>query len=260
MIEHHKIILGGNNLKKIIPCLDIKNGKVVKSVKFIGTKDIGDDPVEFAKRYCDDGADELTILDIMASIEGRKTKLDIINRITEVINIPLAVGGGIRNLTDIDDVLNAGASKVGINSAAIKDKSIIKDAAVKFGSEKIILAVDTKRNANGKYTIYANGGIGGEDTGIDLIDWVKEAERLGAGELLPTSIDTDGVTNGYDIELYNLICNAVKIPVTASGGCGKLEDFAEIFAKTNVTSALAASVFHFGTLTIRQVKEYLGWI
>jgi len=247
-------------MKKIIPCLDMKNGKVVKSVKFIGTKEIGDDPVEFAKKYCEDGADELTVLDIMASIEGRKTKLDIISRIKEVINIPLAVGGGIRNLTDIEDVLNAGASKVGINSAAIKDKNIIKEAAVKFGGEKIILAIDTKRNSGGKYTVYANGGIGGEDTGIDLIEWVKTAERFGAGELLPTSIDTDGAANGYDIELYNLICNAVKIPVTASGGCGRLEDFAEIFAKTNVTSALAASVFHYGMFTVKQVKEYLGWI
>ena len=244
-------------IKKIIPCLDTKDGMVVKGVNFVGIKSVGD-PVEFAKKYCEDGADELTMLDITATVEGRKTKLDIISRIKEVINIPLDVGGGIRNLIDIEDVINAGASKVGINTAAVKDKNIIKEAAVKFGSEKIILAVDTKRQNNGKYTVYINGGR--DDTGIDLIEWVKEAENLGAGELLPTSIDTDGVTNGYDIELYNLICNAVKIPVTASGGCGKLEDFAEIFSKTNVSAALAASVFHFGTFTVRQVKEYLGWV
>jgi len=244
-------------MKKIIPCLDMKNGMVVKGVNFTEIKEVGD-PVELAKKYCNDGADELTILDITATIEGRKTKLDIIKKISEAINIPLAVGGGIRNLDDIEDVLNAGASKVGINTAAVKDKNIIKEAAVKFGSEKIILAADTKRANDGKYTVYINGGR--TDTGIDLIDWVKEAEQLGAGELLPTSIDTDGAANGYDIELYNLICDAVKIPVTASGGCGKLEHFAEIFAKTNVNAALAASVFHFGTFTIKQVKEYLGWI
>jgi len=230
---------------------------VVKGVNFVGIKEVGD-PVLFAKKYCEDGADELIMLDITATVERRKTKLDIISRIKEVINIPLAVGGGIRNLQDIEDALNAGASKVGINTAAVKDKNIIKEAAVKFGSEKIILAVDTKRLNNGKYTVYINGGR--DDTGIDLIDWVKEAELLGAGELLPTSIDTDGVRDGYDTELYNLICNAVKIPVTASGGCGKLEDFAEIFNKTNISAALAASVFHFGKFTVKQVKEYLGWI
>lgn len=243
--------------KKIIPGIDIKNGKVVKSVKFLETKEVGDDPVAFARKYYEDGADELTILDIMASIEGRKTKLDIISRVREAVNIPIAVSGGIRNLIDIEDALNAGASKVAVSTAAVKDKNIIKEAAVKFGSEKIILVIDTKKNKSGKYTVYINGGIGGEDTGIDLIDWIKEAERLGAGELLPTSMDTDGVTGGYDIELYNIICGSVKIPVTASGGCGKLEDFAEVFKKTNVSAALAASVFHFGQFTVKQVKEYL---
>ena len=246
------------NAKKIIPGIDMKDGKVVKSVKFLETKEVGDDPVAFAKKYCEDGADELTVLDIMASIEGRKTKLDIISKIKEVINIPLAVSGGIRNLTDIEDALKAGASKVAVSTAAVKDKNIIKEAAVKFGSEKIILVVDTKKNKSGIYTVYINGGIGGEDTGIELIGWVKEGERLGAGELLPTSLDTDGVREGYDIELYNLICNSVKIPVTASGGCGKLEDFSEIFQKTNVSAALAASVFHFGQFTVKQVKEYLA--
>jgi len=197
------------------------------------------------------------MLDIMASIEGRQTKLDIISRIKEVINIPLTVSGGIRNLDDIKDALNAGASKVAVSTAAVKDKNIIKEAAFKFGSEKIILVVDTKKNKSGVYTVYINGGIGGEDTGIELIGWVKEAEKLGAGEVLPTAMDTDGVRNGYDIELINLICNAVKIPVTASGGCGKLEDFAELFKKTNASAALAASVFHFGMFTVKQVKEYL---
>ena len=235
----------------------MKNGMVVKGVNFVGIKEVGD-PVAFAKKYCGDGADELTMLDITATVEGRKTKLDIISRIKEVVNIPLAVGGGVRNMTDIQDIINAGASKVGINTAAVKDKSIIKEAALKFGGEKIILAVDTKRRNDGKYTVYINGGR--EDTGIDLIEWVREGERLGAGELLPTSIDTDGAANGYDIELYTIICDAVKIPVTASGGCGRLEDFAEVFSKTNVSAALAASVFHFGTFTVNQVKEYLNSI
>ena len=244
-------------MKKIIPCLDMKDGMVVKGVNFVGVKDVGD-PVEFAKKYNEDGADELTILDITATVEGRKTKLEIIGRIKSVITIPLAVGGGIRNIADIGDVLAAGADKVGINSAAVKDKSILKEAAQKFGSEKIILAVDTKRKSDGKYTVYINGGR--DDTGIDLIEWVKEAEQLGAGELLPTSIDTDGMTGGYDIELYNLICNAVKIPVTASGGCGKLDDIREVFSKTNVSAALAASVFHFGKFTANDVKKYLGWV
>jgi len=241
-------------MKKIIPCLDMKDGMVVKGVNFVGIKDVGD-PVEFAKKYCDDGADELTILDITATVEGRKTKLEIIGRVKKVITIPLAVGGGIRNIADIEDVLAAGADKVGINTAAVKDKSILKEAAGKFGSEKIILAVDTKRQTGGNYTVYINGGR--DDTGIDLIDWVKEAEQLGVGELLPTSIDTDGMTEGYDIDLYNRICNTVKIPVTASGGCGKLDDIREVFAKTNVSAALAASVFHFGTFTVRDVKQYL---
>jgi len=244
-------------MKKIIPCLDFKNGMVVKGVNFVGIKEVGD-PLDLAKKYNDDGADELTMLDIAATVEGRKTKLEIIGRVKRVIGIPLSVGGGIRNLTDIDDVLSAGADKVGINTAAVKDKRLISEAAKKYGKEKIILAVDTKRRSNGKYTVYINAGR--DDTGIDLIDWVTEAERLGAGELLPTSIDTDGVTMGYDIELYNLICSAVSIPVTASGGCGKLEDFKEVFAKSNVSAALAASVFHFGTFTVREVKQYLGWI
>jgi len=241
-------------MKKIIPCLDMKDGMVVKGVNFVGIKDVGD-PVEFAKKYCDDGADELTILDITATVEGRKTKLEIIGRVKKVITIPLAVGGGIRNIADIEDVLAAGADKVGINTAVVKDKSILKEAAGKFGSEKIILAVDTKRQTGGNYTVYINGGR--DDTGIDLIEWVKEAEQLGVGELLPTSIDTDGMTEGYDIDLYNRICNTVKIPVTASGGCGKLDDIREVFAKTNVSAALAASVFHFGTFTVRDVKQYL---
>ena len=243
-------------MRKIIPCLDMKDGMVVKGVNFVGIKEVGD-PVEFAKKYNEDGADELTALDITATVEGRKTRLEIISRIKKVINIPLAVGGGIRNLSDIEDVLAAGADKVGINTAAVKDKSLIKEAAKKFGSEKIILAVDTKRQTNGLYTVYINGGR--DDTGIDLIEWVKEAEQLGAGELLPTSIDTDGMTGGYDIALYNLICGAVKIPVTASGGCGKLEDFLEVFNKTNVSAALAASVFHFGKFTVKDVKNYLEW-
>jgi len=244
-------------MKKIIPAIDMKDGKVVKSVRFLGTKEVGDDPVAFAKKYADDGADEICVLDIMASIEGRKTKLDILSRMREQISVPICVSGGIRNIGDINDALEAGASKVAVSTAAVKDKSIIKEAAEEFGNEKIVLVVDTKKNRDGIYTVYINGGIGGEDTGIELIGWIKEAERLGAGEILPTSMDTDGVKGGYDIELYNLVCDNVKIPVTASGGCGKLEHFREVFNKTNVSAALAASVFHFGEFTVKDVKDYL---
>ncbi|MCL2059832.1 MAG: imidazole glycerol phosphate synthase cyclase subunit [Oscillospiraceae bacterium] len=235
----------------------MKDGKVVKGVNFVGIKEVGD-PVEFARKYCGDGADELTILDITATVEGRKSNLEIVGRVKEAINIPLAMGGGIRRLSDIEDALRAGADKVGINTAAIKDKNLLKEAAREFGSDKIILAVDAKRKGDGTYSVYINGGR--DDSGIELVGWVKEAEQLGAGELLPTSMDTDGMTGGYDIELYNRICDAVKIPVTASGGCGKLEDIKEVFDKTGVDAVLAASVFHYGTFTVRDVKQYLGWI
>ena len=243
-------------MKRIIPCLDMKDGKVVKGVNFVGIKEVGD-PVEFARKYCADGADELTILDITATVEGRKTKLEIIGRVKSAIDIPLAVGGGVKGLADIGDVLGAGADKVGINTAAVKDKNLLKEAARQFGGGKIILAIDAKRQSNGAYNVYINGGR--DDTGIDVVEWAKEAEQLGAGELLPTSMDTDGMTEGYDIDLYNLICGAVRLPVTASGGCGKLEHIKAVFKKTGVDAALAASVFHYGTFTVRDVKQYLGW-
>lgn len=241
--------------KKIIPCLDIMNGKVVKGVNFEGMKEVGD-PVEFAKKYYEDGADELTLLDITATNENRKTMLDVIEKVAAVIKIPLAVGGGVKSVEDAGDILNAGASKVGMNSAAVKNRNLIADTAAKFGSGAVVVAIDYKKQSDGRFTVYTNGAK--TDTGIDALEWAVEAERLGAGGLLPTSIDTDGVKNGYDIEFLAKLTKAVKIPVTASGGCGKIEDFYELFMKTDVASALAASIFHFGELTVSEVKRFLA--
>lgn len=241
--------------KKIIPCLDLMNGKVVKGVNFEGMREVGD-PVELAKKYYEDGADELTLLDITATNENRKTMLGVIGKVAAVIKIPLAVGGGVRSVEDAGDILKAGASKVGMNSAAVKNKNLIVDTAAKFGSEAVVVAIDYKKQSDGRFTVYINGAK--SDTGIDALEWAVEAERLGAGELLPTSIDTDGVKKGYDIEFLEKLTKMVKIPVIASGGCGKIEDFYELFAKTNVSSALAASMFHFGELTVAEVKQYLS--
>lgn len=242
--------------KKIIPCLDIRDGKVVKGINFEGIKEVGD-PVELAKKYSDDGADELTLLDITATNEKRKTILDIIEKVAAVIKIPLAVGGGVRSVEDAGDILNAGASKVGMSSAAVKNKNLIAETAAKFGSEAVVVAIDYQKQPDGKFAVYTTSVVK-VNTGMDALEWAIEAERLGAGGLLPTSIDTDGAKNGYDIEFLELLSKAVKIPVTASGGCGKIEDFYELFTKTNVRSALAASVFHFGQLNVSEVKRYLA--
>ncbi|NLK40123.1 MAG: imidazole glycerol phosphate synthase subunit HisF [Clostridiales bacterium] len=240
--------------KRIIPCLDVKDGRVVKGTKFVNLKDAGD-PVEIAKYYSAQGADEIALLDIAASTENRKTMLDVVARAAQVIEVPLVVGGGISEVGDFYALFEAGADKASINSAAVKNKKLLAESAKKFGSSRVILAVDAKKNADGRYTVYINGGA--VDTGIDALEWALEGERLGAGEILLTSIDADGTKDGYDIELTRLISEAVRIPVIASGGCGALEHFSEVFEKTAATAALAATLFHFKELSIPQVKKHL---
>jgi cyclase len=241
-------------LKRIIPCLDVDRGRVVKGVNFENLKDVGD-PVEVARLYNARGADELVFLDITATHEQRKTVADVVRRTAKEVFMPLAVGGGIRTIEDFREILRAGADKVSVNSAAIKDKSIISEAAREFGSQCVVLAIDAKRMADGSFHVFARGGR--EDTGLDAIDWAKEGRKLGAGEILLTSMDADGTKDGYDLELTGMVCEAVDIPVIASGGCGKLEHFYDVFAKTGASAALAASVFHFGELDIMEVKKYL---
>ncbi len=238
--------------KRIIPCLDVKDGRVVKGINFVGIKEIGD-PVEFAAEYDRQGADEIVFLDINASHEGRGTMLDVVKRTAEKVFVPLTVGGGIRTVEDIRDTLRAGADKVSINSAAVKNPGLIKEAAALFGSQCVVLAADAKKTPGGHYTVVINGGR--IDTGIELTGWVKKAEELGAGEILLTSMDTDGIKNGFDIDMLKAVCKAVKIPVVASGGAGRLEHFAEVFMKTNCSAALAASLFHYRELTVEEIKE-----
>jgi cyclase len=240
--------------KKIIPCLDIRDGRVVKGIKFEGIKEVGD-PVERAKMYNNQGADELVLYDISASIEKRIIPLELVKSVAENISVPLSVAGGIGTIEDFQKVLNVGAEKVSVNSLAVKNPDIIKQAAEKFGSKSVIVGIDTKRDKSGKFVVMTGGGK--VETGIDLIDWVKKIEWLGAGEICLNSIDADGMKNGYDIEMLNEICEVISIPIIASGGCGKLEHFLEVFSKTKASAALAASVFHYGEMTVEKVKNYL---
>lgn len=240
--------------KRIIPCLDVKDGRVVKGVNFIDLRDAGD-PVESAKYYNEQGADELVFLDITASSDCRNTITDVVERTACEVFMPLTVGGGIRTVEDFREILLSGADKVAVNSAAVLNKNIIAEAADKFGSQCVVLAIDAKRKPDGSFTVYINGGR--KDMGLDAIEWAKEGERLGAGEILLTSMDCDGTKNGFDIELTRKITEAVNIPVIASGGGGQLEHFYDVFEQTNCDAALAASLFHFRELTINQVKEYL---
>lgn len=237
--------------KKIIPCLDVKDGKVVKGVNFEGIREMGD-PIEMAKFYSESGADELVFLDISATTEERETMVDLIKQVAKVIDIPFTVGGGIRTVADVGRILKAGADKVGINSAAVNNPILIKEAAKEFGREAIVAAVDGKKFPDG-WHVMVRGGL--TDTGMDVIDWVKELESLGAGEILLTSVDRDGVKDGYDLELTKAVVDAVNIPVTASGGCGNAEHIVEVFERTNVASALAASIFHEKMFTIGEVKQ-----
>lgn len=239
--------------KRIIPCLDIKDGKVVKGVNFVGLKDVGD-PIEIAKRYDEQCADEVVFLDITATYEERDIIRDLIQRGASELSIPLTVGGGIRTLDDFRMILSSGADKVSVNSAAIKNPQLIKEASDEFGVQCVVVAVDAaQREDHSGYDVYIAGGR--ENTGLDLIQWVKQCEELGAGEILLTSMDRDGTRDGFDIEMLKAVIDAVSIPVIASGGCGGKEDIVEVFEKTNCDGALAASLFHYGEATIDQVKD-----
>jgi len=240
--------------KRIIPCLDVNNGRVVKGVNFVGLRDAGD-PVEVAKRYNQEGADELTFLDIGASHEGRDTIVDVVREVAREVFIPLTVGGGIRKLEDIYALLNVGCDKVSINSAAIKRPDFIDEGAKRFGSQCIVVAIDAKRVAKGKWHIFTHGGR--NDTGIDAIAWAKEAYNRGAGELLVTSMDADGTKAGFDNELNRRIGEVTNIPIIASGGAGTMEHIRDAFTLGNADAALAASIFHFREIDIMDLKRYL---
>lgn len=240
--------------KRIIPCLDVRNGKVVKGVNFEGIKDVGD-PVELAVEYNRQGADEIVFYDITASYEGRGVMLDVVRNTAKRVFVPLCVGGGISSVEDFRDTLRAGADKVSVNSQAVKNPKLISDAAEIFGSQCVVVGIDAKRNDRGGYSVYINGGR--VDMELDLGDWVREIEERGAGEICLNSIDTDGVRGGFDIEMLNFVCERVNIPVIASGGCGAINHFSEVFEQTKASAALAASLFHFGELTVGEVKRYL---
>lgn len=241
--------------KRIIPCLDIRDGRVVKGVNFEGVKDVSD-PVELAKFYNDEGADELVFYDITASFEGRKLFTQILEEVASEIFIPLTVGGGINSTADFDRVLKCGADKVSVNSGAIKNQQLIQDAAKKYGSQCVVLSIDAKRVGN-EFKVCTMGGR--NLTQIDAIEWAKAGEALGAGEIVLNSIDTDGVKNGFDLEMLKAVCDVVSIPVVASGGAGGMEDFGTLFKTlSNVDAGLAASIFHYKQVRISQLKNYLA--
>ncbi len=239
--------------KRIIPCLDIKDGTTVKGVQFEGLRNAGD-PVELAKKYENDGADELVFLDITATIEERKTFAELVKNIARELSIPFTVGGGISTVEDVRNLLEAGADKISINSSAVKNPGLISDLAKEFGSQCIVVAIDTKQ-INGSDWVHIRGGR--EITGLKTVDWAKEAEALGAGEILLTSMDGDGMKNGFDLRITKLVSESIGIPVIASGGAGKTEDFDDVFTETKATGALAASIFHFGEIGIRNLKNEL---
>lgn len=241
--------------KRIIPCLDVKDGRVVKGINFVGIREVGD-PVELAAEYDRQGADELVFLDITATSDDRKTMVDVVERTAREVFIPFTVGGGIRSIKDIRTMLLAGADKVSLNSSALKNPQLIAEGAKMFGSQCIVLAVDAKRREDGSgWDAYLAGGR--INAGKDVIEWVKEAEQLGAGEILLTSMDADGTKQGFDLELTKAVRDAVNVPVIASGGCGSLEDFYDVLKDETADAALAASLFHYGTLTVSEVKDYL---
>jgi imidazole glycerol-phosphate synthase subunit HisF len=239
--------------KRIIPCLDVDKGRVVKGVKFQNLRDAGD-PVEVAKSYEEQSADELVFLDITASAEERKIMIEVVQRVAETIFIPFTVGGGVSSLEDIRRLLSAGADKVSINTAAVKNPQLIYESAKRFGSQCVVVAIDAKRSERG-WGVYIHGGR--TPTGLDAVEWAKRVESLGAGEILLTSMDADGTKKGYDIELCRAVASAVSIPVIASGGAGTMEHFYEVFTQTNVDAALAASLFHFKEVSIPELKAYL---
>jgi len=240
--------------KRIIPCLDVKDGRVVKGVQFLNLKDAGD-PVEIAKKYSSDGADEITFLDITASHENRNTMIDVVRRTASEVFVPLTVGGGVRVLEDVRNLLLAGADKVAINTAAVNNPAFVKDAAEKFGSQCIVVAIDARSDGKGGWEVYTHGGR--EPTGIDAVEWAGKMEIFGAGEILLTSMDKDGTKDGYDLLLTKTVSRKVKIPVIASGGAGNIEHLFEGIKEGEADAVLVASIFHFGEYTIEETKEYL---
>jgi cyclase len=243
---------------KVIPCLDIKDGRVVKGIKFVNLKDARD-PVEAAKAYCREGADELVFLDIFATVQNRKTRLEWVKKVCDVVTVPFAVGGGIGSIEDMKELFNIGVNKVSINTAAVKNPDLIKEAAKKFGKEKIVVAIDGKKNPKSSKSPRLEVVIksGTEGTGLDIVKWSKQVEKLGAGEILLTSKDADGTKKGYDLEMTKACAEAVSIPVTASGGAGKLEHLYEAVVIGKASAVLCASVFHFGEISIPEAKRYL---
>lgn len=241
--------------KRIIPCLDIKSGRVVKGTNFVQLRDAGD-PVECARAYNAQGADELVLLDITASSDARGILIDIVRQVADSVFIPFTVGGGIRTVDDFTAILRAGADKVSVNSSALKNPQLIEEAAYKFGSQCVVCAIDARRTGDGHWTAYLNGGR--IDTGRDAVEWAKEAVRRGAGEILLTSMDCDGVKEGYDLELTRAVSESVGVPVIASGGAGKLSHFYDAFTAGKADAVLAASLFHFGEISIPQLKDYLA--
>ena len=241
--------------KRIIPCLDVRDGKVVKGVNFVGIREVGD-PVECAMEYDRQGADEICFLDITATHEGRSTMIDVVRKTAEHVFVPLTVGGGIRSVEDFREILRAGADKVSVNSAAVKNPALISQAAEIFGSQCVVVAIDAKRDGQGNFHVVVHGGR--KDTGLDAVEWAKKCQELGAGEILLTSMDTDGCKEGFDLELTRAVCDTVTIPVIASGGCGRLEHFSQVFEETGADAALAASLFHFRELTVEEVKNHLA--
>ncbi|KUY20293.1 imidazole glycerol phosphate synthase subunit HisF [Elizabethkingia miricola] len=239
--------------KRIIPCLDIKDGRTVKGINFEGLRDAGD-PVVLAQKYVEEGADELVFLDISATQEKRKTLADLVERIAQEINIPFTVGGGINSVEDAATIIKAGADKISINSSAVKNPQLISDLAARFGSQCVVVAIDTK-SMNGTEKVFVSGGK--IETELETLIWAKEAEKLGAGEILLTSMNADGTKNGFALDITQQIAQLINIPVIASGGAGKMEDFKEVFEKTKASGALAASIFHFGEVPIPQLKQYL---
>ena len=240
--------------RRIIPCLDMQKGRVVKGVRFVDFRDAGD-PAEAAKFYCEAGADELVLLDIDASYEGRSTMLDVVARTAEQVTIPFCVGGGISSVDQINELLRLGADKVSVNSPAVRNPDFIGEAAMRFGSERLVAAIDVKKTEDGRWEVYINGGR--VPAGKDAVEWALEVEKRGAGEILLTSLDTDGVREGYDLDITRLVADAVKIPVTASGGAGSLKDFGDAVTIGHADAMLAATLFHFRHLEIAQVKAYL---
>jgi cyclase len=243
---------------RIIPCLDVKEGRVVKGVRFINLRDARD-PVEAAQAYCREGADELVFLDIFATVENRRTRLEWVKKVAEKVTIPFAVGGGIRDEKDMKALFDLGVNKVSINTAAVRNPELIKEASRKFGKEKLVVAIDGRKNqpGSGHPRLEVVVKSGSESTGLDIVEWAKRVEKLGAGEILLTSKDADGTKEGYDLEMTKAVAEAVTIPVIASGGAGKLKHFYEGITIGKASAVLAASVFHFGEISIREVKEYL---